>query len=136
MTNAQHRAGFFNPYFQLGVSALLLTVAEILMKKGAVAGSTSDDWTALVNIGALARSATWVGIALYIVSFVSWLHVLRLMPLTQAYSLINVVQVLVPVAAWLVLHEPISYRRAAGIALVLGGTLLVAAPSARAEEKL
>jgi drug/metabolite transporter (DMT)-like permease len=127
---------FANPYVQLGLSAVLLTVAELLMKTGATAGVGTDDWTALFNIGALAWSATWLGIALYIVSFVSWLHVLRLIPLSQAYGLISVVQVLVPAAAWAFLHEPISIGRAIGIALVFAGILLVAAPTAHAEEKL
>ncbi len=136
MTSAQFRTWFFNPYLQLGVSAVLLTAADILMKTGAVTAPLGNQWTTLVNIGALAGTATWLGIALYIVSFLSWLYVLRLMPLTQAYSLINVVQILVPVAAWLILHEPISLDRAAGIALVLAGTLLVAAPAPRAEQRL
>ncbi|MFB9261834.1 EamA family transporter [Bradyrhizobium erythrophlei] len=82
----------------------------------------------LFNVGALAWSVTWIGIVLYVVSFISWLHVLRLMPVTQAYCLISVVHVLVPAAAWLFLLESISLSRAAGIALVLGGILLVGAP--------
>jgi drug/metabolite transporter (DMT)-like permease len=136
MRDAQHLRWFFDPYLQLGLNSVLLTAAEILMKKGATAGPVESGWTAPFNIGALAWSTTWLGIALYVVSFLSWLHVLRLMPLTQAYSLINVVQILVPAAAWLVLHEPISIGRGVGIALVLAGILLVAVPSARAEEQL
>jgi drug/metabolite transporter (DMT)-like permease len=135
MRCAQHLRWFFDPYLQLGLSSVLLTIAEVLLKTGATVGPVANDWTTLFNVGALAWSATWIGIALYVVSFLSWLHVLRLMPLTQAYSLINVVQILVPAAAWLVLHEPISIGRGAGIALVLAGTLLVAVPSARGEQQ-
>ena len=46
------------------------------------------------------------------------------------------VHVLVPTAAWLFLNETISSTRAAGIAFVLVGVLLVAAPAAQAEEEL
>lgn len=129
-------AWFLNPYFQLGVSAIMLTVAEVSLKIGASTGSGGTAVTALFNFAAIASLATWIGIFLYILSFSIWLHVLRLMPLTEAYALINVIHISVPAAAWLYLHETISISRMDGIALVLCGTLLVAAPSAKAEEEL
>jgi drug/metabolite transporter (DMT)-like permease len=129
MRDTRHQAWYLRPYFQLGLSAVLLSAAEVLMKKGATASLILTSMTPLFNVGALAWSVTWIGIVLYVVSFISWLYVLRLMPVTQAYCLINVVHVLVPAAAWLFLLESISLSRAAGIALVLGGTLLVGAPT-------
>ena len=127
---------FFNPYFHLGISAVLLSVAEVCLKAGAVTDFDGPAAADLLNIAALASLSTWVGIVLYVFSFVIWLHVLRLMPLTEAYALINVVHILVPGAAFIFLHETISPRRGIGIVLVFVGTLLVAAPSAAAEEKL
>jgi len=76
--------------------------------------------------GALASGWTWLGIITYIGSFVCWLYVLRHLPLSVAYPLINIVQVLVPLAAWWVLGESISAQRWIGIACVLCGTVIVA----------
>ena len=121
-----------NPYFQLGVSAIMLSVAEVSLKIGASTGGGGTAVTALFNFGAIASLSTWIGIFFYILSFIIWLHVLRLMSLTEAYALINVVHITVPAAAWFFLHESISSSRM----IVLCGTLLVAAPSAKAEEEL
>lgn len=134
MRSGQPLAWYFNPYLQLAASAILVTAAEVLLKQGAVTAEPGG--LDIFGIGALSSSTTWLGIILFIVAFLSWLHVLRLMPLTQAYALISVVHVLVPVAAWLFLAEAVSATRAIGIALVLGGTILVAAPAAQAEEEL
>ncbi|MBI3435497.1 MAG: EamA family transporter [Proteobacteria bacterium] len=125
-----------SPYFQLGISAILISAAEVFMKTGATADLGEIDAVAVINFAALSSIATWIGVVFYVLSFVIWLHVLRHMPLTQAYALSSIVHILVPVSAWLFLHETISIRRGMGILLVLIGTLLVAASSANAEEKL
>jgi len=71
-----------------------------------------------------------------IASFISWLYVLRFIPLTIAYPLSNLVHVLIPLSSWFFLDEIISTQRWCGIALVLIGVLIVAKPVARMEEKL
>ena len=43
---------------------------------------------------------------------------------------------LVPLGAWLFLHEMVNARRWVGIAITLAGIALVAKPAARAEEQL
>jgi len=114
----------------------MLSAAEISLKIGATADAGGAAVTAVFNFGAITSFATWIGILLYVLSFMIWLHVLRLMPLTEAYSLTNVVHITVPAAAWFFLNESISTNRALGISFVLCGALLVAAPSAKAEETL
>jgi drug/metabolite transporter (DMT)-like permease len=136
MTGGRGRALFLNPYFQLGLSAVLITAAEVLLKHGAVTTTPLLGGYEILGLGALVSGTTWLGIALLILSFASWVYVLRALPLTQAYALISIVHILVPAAAWLLLSESISLTRGAGIALVLGGTILVAAPAAKAEEEL
>jgi len=71
-----------------------------------------------------------------VLSFLSWLYVLRFIPLTIAFPLSRVVDVLVPLSCWLVLGEMISVRRWLGIALVIIGLAVVAKPVARLEERL
>jgi len=111
-----------SPYFWIGVGALLVTASELLLKTGATRGALLSGWT-------------WIGILTYILSFGSWLYVLRKLPLSVAYSLITIVQVLVPLGARLFLHEQISPMRWAGIACVLGGTLMVGRSAATIEER-
>ena len=124
--------GFFNPYFQIALGALLVTASELMLKKGADA-ATGASW---FGVNALASLWTWGGIVTYILSFVSWLYVLRFIPLGIAFALINAVHILVPLSSWLFLHERISIGRWSGIALVLAGILLIAQTVATTEEKL
>ena len=100
-----------NPYVQIGIGALLVTISELLLKKGAVAGGLGSGWT-------------WLGITTYIMSFISWLYVLRRLPLSVAYPLISVVHLLVPLGAWLLLGETILFRRWVGIAFVFTGAVM------------
>ncbi len=77
-----------------------------------------------------------MGIAFVIASFLSWLYVLKYIPLTIAFPLSRVVDILVPLGCWIFLGEFISTRRWCGIALVVIGLALVAKPVARIEERL
>ena len=122
---------FLNPYLQIALGAVLVTASELLLKKGASAGAAG--W---FGVAALASPWTWGGIACYIASFLSWLHVLRFVPLSIAFPLINIVHVLVPLGALVFLHEPVSPRRWMGIALILVGILAIMRPAATAEAKL
>lgn len=126
-------AWFVDPYVQIGVGALLVTASELLLRRGAMDVAPAPGVGDVFGLGALASAWTWGGIVLYILSFVSWLHVLRFVPLSIAFSLINVVHILVPIGAWLLLEESISHRRWLGIVLVLAGLTLVARPVARIE---
>ena len=110
---------FLNPYVQIGLGALLITASELLLKRGATSGALASPWT-------------WMGITTYLLSFASWLYVLRHMPISVAFPLINIVQVLVPLGAWWILGESIPLQRWIGISLVLCGTLLVARSEAHA----
>jgi multidrug transporter EmrE-like cation transporter len=125
---------FLNPYVQLAVGSLLVTSSELLMKKGASAAPTGTvGW---FGIGALCSGWTWAGIVTYVLSFLSWVHVLRFVPLGIAYALINVVHVLIPIGARFFLHEDVPLKRWLGISLVVCGLLLILRPVINAEQKL
>ena len=127
---------FLNPYVQIAIGSLLVTISELLLKTGATAAPQIARLPSWLGIGALASAWTWLGILFYILSFVSWLYVLRRLPLGLAFALINAVHVLVPVGAWLFLHEHVSTRRWLGIVLILTGIVMVIGPATKAEEKL
>ena len=127
---------FINPYVQILIGALLDTTGEILLKKGASAVSPAGGWVAHLGITPLLSGWTWLGIISYVLSLVSWLHVLRFVPLSIAFPLINVVHVFVPLGASVFLHEHVSAKRWLGISLIILGVFAIIKPLIKAEERL
>ena len=139
MTNKPMRdrpSGFGNPWLQLTVSVACVFVSELLLKRGATEIAEPDSALSWTGINGLASPLVWWAILLIIASFISWLYVLRYFPLTIAYPLSRVVDVLVPLGCWIFLGEFISTLRWCGIALVVVGLALVAKPVAQIEERL
>jgi drug/metabolite transporter (DMT)-like permease len=129
-------SGFANPWLQLALSVACVVVSELLLKRGASdTANPAANWS-WTGIGGLASPLVWWGILFVILSFLSWLYVLRFIPLTIAFPLSRVVDVLVPLSCWIILGEMISVRRWLGIALVVIGLAVVAKPVARLEERL
>jgi multidrug transporter EmrE-like cation transporter len=129
-------SGFANPWLQLGLSVVCVLASELLLKRGATATAhLSESWS-WTGITGLASPLVWIAILFVIVSFVSWLYVLKYVPLSVAFPLSRIVDVLVPLSCWLILGEHISPHRWLGIALVVIGLAIVAKPVARLEEKL
>ncbi len=139
MTNdhTRHRpTGFGNPWLQLGLSVLCVFVSEFLLKRGATDVAEPDSAFSWTGINGLKSPLVWWAILLIIASFISWLYVLRYVPITVAYPLSRVVDILVPLGCWIFLGELISTTRWCGIALVVIGLALVAKPVAQIEERL
>jgi drug/metabolite transporter (DMT)-like permease len=132
-----HRAvrPFANPWLQLALEALFVTASETCLKLGAAetARVKGWEWTGLTSLASL---WIWLGILFVILSFLSWIYVLKHIPLSIAFPLSNVVHVLVPLSCWFYLGEYISPRRWCGIGIVILGLIVVAKPVAKIEEKL
>jgi drug/metabolite transporter (DMT)-like permease len=128
--------GFANPWLQLALSVLCVVASELLLKRGATQVADPNSALSWTGINGLASSLVWWAILLVIISFASWLYVLKYIPLTIAFPLSRVVDVLVPICCWIFLGEIISIRRWCGIALVIIGLAVVAKPVARLEDKL
>src|SRR4029078_12407141 len=129
-------SGFGNPWLQLGLSVVCVFPSELLLKRGAPEVAAPDDAFSWSGINGLASPLVWWAIVLIIASFISWLYVLRYVPLNFAYPLSRVVDILVPLGCWIFLGELISALRWCGIALVVFGLALVAKPIAKMEERL
>lgn len=125
-----------NPWLHLWLSILCVTIYELLLKRGATATAHLADRWAWTGISGLASPYSWVAILFVILSLLSWLHVLRSIPLSIAFPISQVVHVLIPLCSWLFLGEVIISLRWCGIALVLLGLAVVAKPVARLEERL
>jgi drug/metabolite transporter (DMT)-like permease len=129
-------SGFGNPWLQLALSVVCVLVSELLLKRGATDTADLESTWSWTGINGLASPLVWWAIILIIASFISWLYVLRYIPLTSAFPLSRVVDILVPLSCWIFLGEFISSRRWVGIGLVVIGLALVAKPIARIEERL
>src|SRR5437764_14459039 len=100
-----------NPWFQLVLSVLFVTTSEVFLKRGAVKAPRLPEEVNWTGVSALASPDVWYGILFVIASFISWLYVLRFIPLTIAFPLSNFVLVLVPLASWFFLNALISVLR-------------------------
>jgi drug/metabolite transporter (DMT)-like permease len=129
-------SGLVNPWLVLGFEVICVLVYELLQKRGASATVHLSQVWSWIGITALASPLTWLAMGLMIVSLLSWLYVLRYIPLSIAFPLSRVVDILVPLSCWMILGEDISTRRWCGIALVIVGLVLTAKPAAQLEEKL
>jgi undecaprenyl phosphate-alpha-L-ara4N flippase subunit ArnE len=140
MTRGVERASplawMLNPYLLILVGALLDTAGEVLLKKGADSVAGRGGVAAAMGFLPLLSAWTWIGIISYVTSLVSWLYVLRTVPLSIAFPLVNVVHVFVPLAAAIFLHEHVSLRRWMGILLIIVGVFAIVKPLVKAEEKL
>lgn len=129
-------SGLWNPWLQLAISACCTTISELFLKRGAMDTahiSQAWSWTGLTTLGS---PLMWLGTVFVIFSFITWLYVLKHLPLSVAFPASQVIHVLIPLSSWLVLGEWISPIRWCGIALVLIGLAIVARPVAQLEERL
>ena len=129
-------SGFCNPWLQLGLSIACVFVSELLLKRGATEVAEPESALSWTGLNGLASPLVWWAILLIVASFISWLYVLRYIPITIAFPLSRVVDILVPLGCWIFLGELISPLRWSGIALVVMGLALVAKPIAQIEERL
>src|SRR5437762_10539322 len=129
-------SSFGKPSLRLALSVLCVLASEFLLKRGATDVAEPDSAFSWTGLNGLTSPLVWWAILLIIASFVSWLYVLRYIPITIAFPLSRVVDILVPLGCWIFLGESISPLRWCGIALVVIGLALVAKPIAQIEERL
>lgn len=129
-------SGFRNPWVQLVLSVACVLVSELLLKLGASQIANLESSWSWTGINGLTSPLVWLAIVFVIASFISWLYVLKYIPLSIAFPLSRVVDALVPLCCWIFLGETISPRRWIGIALVVIGLAVIAKPVARMGERL
>lgn len=72
---------------------------------------------------ALTLPGVWLAALGYAGTFVVWMAILRMMPLSRAFPMTGLAYVTVPLLAWVVLGERIDLTRACGIALIVAGVI-------------
>ena len=107
----------------IGAAVLAAVLGQLSLKYGLSQGSevgSGQDWRLLVNPFVLG------GLALYGGGALAWMGVLSRVDLSLAYPFLALYFVLVPVAAHFALGEAVPLGRWLGIAVIVGGILLVA----------
>lgn len=118
------------------VAALMSTASELCLKVGATETAAHPVLASWLGISGLQSKWVWFGILFTILGFFAWIKAIRAIPLSIAFTAVNVVHVFIPLSCWLFLGETISTRRWFGIALVIAGLAVIAKPFAELDEKL
>ena len=96
-----------------------ISVGQILFKKAATALPEQLTWQALAfNVWLIAS------LALYGLTTLGWVWILRHAPLHLAYPFMGLAFLIVPTLAWMFLGEPLHWRTLAGGVLILAGVAL------------
>lgn len=96
-----------------------ISIGQLLFKKAALALPAVLSLSALLYNGWLVAA-----LALYGVTTLGWIWVLRHVPLHLAYPFMGLAFLIVPTLAWLFLGEPLNWRTLAGGALIMAGVVL------------
>ena len=98
---------------------LAISTGQLMFKKAAQALPETLSLLALLQNGWLIGS-----LALYGVTTLGWVWILRHAPLHLAYPFMGLAFLIVPTLAWAFLGEPLGWRTLAGGALIMAGVAL------------
>jgi drug/metabolite transporter (DMT)-like permease len=110
------------------VTIFLNGAAQLLLRKAALTGASPEDPISLLKSGWF-----FTGLVAYGFSVLSWLFVLKRVPLSIAAPLVALVYVGVPLASRIVFSDAITPKMWLGMLLVVLGVSLVAQGAPRAE---
>jgi undecaprenyl phosphate-alpha-L-ara4N flippase subunit ArnE len=110
------------------ITVVLNGTAQLLLRQAAVTGAVPTQPLTLM------RNAWFLfGLVAYAVSVLTWLLVLKRVPLAVAAPFVALVYVIVPLASRLLFADPISTRMWLGMGLVVCGVTMVAQGAPRAD---
>ena len=112
--------------FGLLTVALMLGVGQLLFKIAAERLVIGRGWSAFAwSMVGWPMAAL---LLLYAVATVLWVYLLHGLPLSRAYPFIALVFAFVPFLSWLVFRDALDLRYGLGLALMMAGIYLIAAP--------
>lgn len=105
------------------VCVCMIAAGQIMFKLVANRGATT------ANLSVVEQWLNWqfvVALSIYGVATILWIWVLRFIPLNVAYPVFALAFVIVPIAAYFLLNEPIGYHHLIGGALIVVGVVVIA----------
>lgn len=117
-----------NVWLLAALSIALAATAQLLMKVGMMAlrmAGRLDTLSVSTALEIVLQPAVFFGLASYGLSAALWLLVLSRMPLSMAYPLISLGILAVVLLSAVALGENVSAGRAASVAFILTGVLLI-----------
>ncbi len=111
----------------LAVIVLAASLGQVMLKL-AVGSRDEQNHAARSYIDLLFNGYFWGGVALYAFTSVAWLWALKTYPLSRAYPVLALTFAIVPISAVFFFGEHLGARDYFGIALILVGVTLIAAP--------
>ena len=103
-------------YVALAAGILAGIAGQMLLKAGAEAPSF---------LAQLFRPATIFGLALYVAAAFLYIVALRQIPVSVAFPSVSISYAIVAVLGHFLFKEPFGLRQIGGIALIMGGVLLI-----------
>lgn len=103
-------------YVVLGVGILAGIAGQMLLKMG------SDAPTLVEQVF---RPSSLLGLALYGSAAFMYMFAIRKIPLSVAFPSVSLSYVIVAVLAFFLFGEPFGWKQAGGIALIMGGVMLI-----------
>jgi len=102
--------------------SLALPIGQLMFKFAALQNARQEGplLVRLATNGPLIGALAWYGL-----TAMFWFFILTRVPLSKAYPFALAGTGLIPILAWLVFKEPMSWRIAAGYALILAGLVVV-----------
>ncbi len=101
---------------------LLIAMGQVLFK---LASSTAGDLSLRGLVMLTANPMLIAALVLYGFGTIVWIHVLKIVPLTVAYSFMGLTFCFVPLLAQFFFGEPLTLRYALGTALIFAGLLAI-----------
>ena len=103
-------------YVVLGVGILAGIAGQMLLKAGADAPTL---------VAPVLRPSSLLGLALYGSAAFMYMFALRKIPVSVAFPSVSLSYAIVAVLAYFLFGEPFGIRQAGGIALIMGGVMLI-----------
>jgi drug/metabolite transporter (DMT)-like permease len=111
-------------FFAVAIVIVANVGGQLLFKVAAQQVATETNLVAMA-MRLVTVPAMWGAIALYAITILAWVWVLRTVPLSVAYSAVALVFVLVPILAVWLFKESLTPQYAIGAILIAAGVLLV-----------
>jgi drug/metabolite transporter (DMT)-like permease len=106
--------------------AVVMALGQMLFKWGANENARLSGSLVMrvLQNGPLLAAFVWYGLTALL-----WFYILTRVPLSIAYAFSLTGACLVPIAAWLIFKESVSWTMFIGYALIIGGLFLVVRPA-------